>query len=229
MQEAKRQGWLIYVLFIMTIVVITNTTTVEAQVGAPSWWGNQDNQTMSFIYNFNDDNWQPIPNLALSPQNSQSPSWHKVGTISPSWITYVAGHNGVWGLAPTTSKMSGTIEVEIPNPWTDCSCKEIWYQFDVYASRADICNDIAFGNFDYSQNPNEQITYLSYGWVRVTGSFNIGTSPQGSLKWTFDVNGGGVAAIDNVVIGARCIPEPGSIIILFSSIASFGLIIKRHK
>ena len=209
------------------VCILLVTTGAHAQVNAPAWWGALDNDTVSLSFLFPQNNWPPVADFSAVPAWYAGTTWTLSGPKTPQWAIQLEGHEGVWGITDGLAG-EGDIEVRIDNERRQDWIKHVWYQFDLYGP---CCWETEAG--DAATIFNEQYTAvdLSFGWKRVTGSFDVRPQPDWEkLTWTFAVQAAGLAAIDNFHIGARCeqIPEPAAVVTLTSTLLALAALRRRR-
>ena len=208
--------------------ILLITTRAHAQVNAPAWWGVIDNDTVSLSFLFPQNDWPPVPDFSRTPAWYAGTTWTLSGPKTPQWAIQLQGHEGVWGITDGFAG-EGDIAVRLDNQFRPNWIKHVWYQFDVYGP---CCWESAAGDVATIFNDQYTAVDLSFGWKRVTGSFDVIPQPDWEkLTWTFTVEAAGKAAIDNFHVGARCelVPEPAAIVTLASSLLALVALARRRR
>jgi len=115
----------------LVVAAICLAVPAAAQVNAPTWWGTQDDYTVSLGFQFPDNAWQPPATYSVGPAWYGGTTWDKQGPKTPQWAPQLSGHDGVWGLTDGYTG-DGTLSVKVGNQYREAYVKQVWYKFDIY-------------------------------------------------------------------------------------------------
>lgn len=214
------------------IIVLFLVIPVQAQTITPDWWGIRDFDTVSLLYQFNDDSATIEPDSIVVFYNTPEPSSVEISKQNTEWINMLNNHTGVLSLVPQITGKA-RMQLNTSNLLSGYRPKQVRYQFDVFTNSAVLNTSTVTSIFGTTEHTLISVEQLQYGWVRMSGIFDIvGQPKEYRLEWIFDNAYFGNVAIDNLYITAAPaavpdIPEPSSIAILGTGI--FGLFVLRKK
>ena len=189
-------------------------------------WDKRDIKTVSVSFDFNNKS-SPLQS------NSHSTSSVKIDKKNTEWISVLRDHKGVLGLKPDIAGRA-RLQLDVGNLLRGNGPKQVKYQFDAFLNSAKFSTKPENSIYGITKNKLVSIDQLRYGWVRISGIFDIiGKPKQQMLTWTFDKAFFGNVAIDNLSVSTKPstdfvpVPEPGSIAALGTGV--IGLLLAKRK
>lgn len=221
-------------LLAIALALLMLASAAQAQSNPPDWWASTDNETISLAYLFPVGAWPAQADIQIAPDWFGGVTWSLEGPKPLLWVPTFLGHNGVVGFfdgQPGEAKLHLLIDND---PRRDRT-KHVWYQFDVYQVQAETSVTQATESPAAFSNLTQTTVDLEYGWMRVTGSFDLVPQPGWEeLTWTMAFDCTGYVAFDNVYVSTHCtaapnVPEPATIVTLLLAFAGGGATIRHRR
>ena len=212
---------------IMAALILTVSVNADTKLACPSPSVKKSvPKTVSVSFDFNNKS-SPLKS------NSASTSSIKIDKKNTEWISVLRDHKGVLGLKPDIGGRA-RLQLDVGSLLRGNGPKQVKYQFDAFLNSAKFSTKPESSIYGITKNKLVSIDQLRYGWVRISGVFDIiGKPKQQTLTWTFEKAFFGNVGIDNLNISAKsstdfvAVPEPGSMAALGTGL--FGLLFIRRK
>lgn len=238
----SRAGTLQVALSVLSMASLAGIA--RAQVGPPSWYGVDDGNSVTLMWDFDGTHNFNTPQVEVpgpsSPNSSLNGGWYTpftgfglAGNTRDTTGTY-GGRLGtdVLGTRDTASGGNLNLTAHISNLANPSNVKFFWYQFDYFTTgpQGNI-NDIDPAGQGQIIYDLRQADPLANGWTRYTVAGRIIPQPAfETLRISIDPQGNvtnpGSAAIDNLYFTTHCVPEPCSLAAL--SLGALALL-RRKK
>lgn len=205
----------------------------QAQTEAPDWWGVRDLKTVSLLYQFDSDSTTLKPDTVVAFDNSNGTSSAQIKKQNTDWVSILRDHTGVLGLQQDITGKA-QMQLGVGSLLNGNQPKQVRYQFDAFTNSTHLSTTPETSIYGTTEHTIVSVNQLRYGWVRITGMFDIlGQPNQHQLTWTFNDAFFGDVAIDNLYVSAKPsanfahVPEPGAITAIGTGM--LGLLISRRK
>ena len=178
----------------------------------PPWWAKADNDTVSLYWSF-DNAANPLqPNLQVVPVWFAYPPNTTFGFVNSANITTIptlAGHVGALGF---TGVGTGTISLGVDNDWRPTWVKQLFVQFDSFATASGTVSQALRQDLVRYKRANvtEKTLSLGAGWSRTTMTATLVPQPDWEgADFALTETALASVALDNLFVNTHCIaPAP---------------------
>lgn len=189
---------------------------LPSPVDGPPWWGVADNDTVSIVWDFNNQ----LTPFAHHPA-SVVPAWY---TFPPpptdgwsftgqplTWFATLNGHTGCVGFTGNGTPLSAIASLLVDNDPRPNWIKVFFLQFDsTFAASGKVTGAIRQVLGQYKRvDIKEETVSIGNGWFRTTVNAELLPQPDWeACDFTLTETGLGTDAIDNLFVNSKCVQPP---------------------